>query len=257
MQPIRTALVTGASKGIGYAIALRLAREGFHVVATARHAPQLAELVSRIQTGGGAASYFAADLRDEPAAAALVEFAVNRTGRLDLLVSNAGATKRAEFDQLTDADFLDGFALKYFGAVRLTRAAWPQLTAHQGSIIYISGIGGKTPGRQFTIGGSVNAALLSFTKAIAETGLRDGVQINCICPGTIRTARFEQRLEADAQAAGTSKEIIATRFVTEQRIRRIGEPDDVAALVAFLTGPEGTLMHGALIDIDAGATKAL
>lgn len=115
-------------------------------------------------------------------------------------------------------------------------------------MLYISGIGGRTPGAQFAIGGSVNAALLSFTKAIAELGVRDGVQVNAINPGTIRTARFAARVQTPEQERG---------FVRESKITRIGEPDDIAALAAFIVGPEGRLLHGSLIDIDGGATKTI
>src|SRR5207245_3079724 len=95
-------------------------------------------------------------------------------GTIDILVNNAGATKRGEFERLSEEDWADGFALKFFGAVRLTRAAWPHLKQQSGSVINIAGVGGPTPGAQFAIGGSVNAALLSFTKALADVGVRDG-----------------------------------------------------------------------------------
>src|SRR6185369_3367644 len=113
----------------------------------------------------------------------------------------------------------DGFALKFFGAVRLTRAAWPHLKRQSGSVVNIAGIGGRTPGPQFTIGGSVNAAVLSFTKAIADLGIRDHVQVNAINPGAIRTERLARRLGGDEAV-----------FVRASNIRRVGEPDDIANL---------------------------
>ena len=91
------------------------------------------------------------------APARLVDFAVAQYGGLDIVVNNAGATKRGKFLELTDAEFADGFALKYFGAMRVSRAAWPHLKASRGSLLFISGAGGRTPGAEFTIGGSVNA----------------------------------------------------------------------------------------------------
>jgi 3-oxoacyl-[acyl-carrier protein] reductase len=252
---MKTAIVTGASKGIGRAIAVRLAREKMHVVLSARDQAQLGEAAGEARAAGGQASVIALDLREEDAAARLVEFAVRETGRIDLVVSNAGATKRGEFEALSDADFQDGFALKYFGAVRLTRAAWPHLKAAGGGIVYISGVGARTPGRQFSIGGSVNAALLAFTKSVAEMGIRDGVQVNAVNPGTIRTARFQQRLDSEARGGDVAS--VERQFVADQRIARIGEPADVAHLVAFIASAEGSLLHGSLIDIDSGATKAI
>jgi NAD(P)-dependent dehydrogenase (short-subunit alcohol dehydrogenase family) len=253
----KTAIVTGASKGIGRAIALRLAREGARIVLCARDGAALQQAVEEIEAAGGSASAIALDLRQPENPALLAEFTVARYGAIDIVVNNAGATKRGEFEALTDDDWADGFALKFFGSVRLTRAAWPHLKKSAGSVIFISGIGGRTPGRQFTIGGSVNAALLSFTKAMAEAGLRDGVQVNAVNPGTIRTARFEKRLEAFAEERKIAVSAAERQYVQEENISRVGEPADIAALVAFIAGPEGRFLHGSLIDIDGGATKTI
>jgi NAD(P)-dependent dehydrogenase (short-subunit alcohol dehydrogenase family) len=248
----KIAIVTGASRGIGRAIARRLADGGAEVVLVARDQALLAREVEEI---GGAS--IALDLRDKDAAAQVVHVAVTKFGRIDILVNNAGATKRGEFEDLTDEDFVDGFALKYFGAVRMTKAAWPYLREARGSVVNISGIGGRTPGRQFAIGGSVNAALLSFTKSIAELGLRDGVRVNLVNPGTIRTARFQSRLEAVAKEQNLDPKAAEDAYIREQRISRIGEPRDIAELVAFIVSDQGSFMHGSLVDMDGGATKSI
>jgi 3-oxoacyl-[acyl-carrier protein] reductase len=194
----------------------------------------------------------------EPGAAALVaQAAIDAYGSIHVLVNCAGATKRGEFEDLTDADWQDGFALKFFGAVRLTRAAWPHLRVQRGSVVHISGSGGRTPGAQFAVGGSVNAALLSFTKALAETGLRDGVQVNCVNPGPVRTARLEIRLAKIAAQRGVTREQALEIFLAEEKIARVAEPEEIAALVTFIVGPIGRSLHGSLIDIDGGATKTI
>jgi NAD(P)-dependent dehydrogenase (short-subunit alcohol dehydrogenase family) len=253
----KAAIVTGGSRGIGRAIALRLAQEGARVVLCARAGEALKSAVEEIETAGGLAAAIALDLRQPESSGLLADFAITKFGAIDIVVNNAGATKRGEFEALTDEDWADGFALKFFGAVRLTRAAWAHLKKSAGSLIFISGVGGRTPGRQFTIGGSVNAALLSFTKAMADAGLRDGVQVNAINPGTIRTGRFGKRLEAFAAERKIAVSEAEQHYVQEENISRIGEPADIAALVAFIVGPEGRLLHGSLIDIDGGATKTI
>jgi NAD(P)-dependent dehydrogenase (short-subunit alcohol dehydrogenase family) len=240
----KVAIVTGSSRGIGHAIAVRLAHEGAKVVLTGRDEKALASGKAQMP---GAAS-IALDLREPEAAIQLIEFAMETFGSIDVLVNNAGATKRGDFLELTDADFADGFGLKYFGAVRTTRAAWPHLKGSKGSVTFISGVGGRTPGAQFAIGGSVNAALLSLTKALAELGVKDGVQVNCVNPGTIRTARFSARLKSPNDEAA---------FVQNANITRVGEPEEIAALVAFVASAEGRLLHGSLIDMDGGATKTI
>jgi 3-oxoacyl-[acyl-carrier protein] reductase len=258
-QPLagKTAIVTGASRGIGRAISIRLAREGVRVVLSARDAAALNEVRSSIQTAGGEAHVLPLDLRQPEAPAHLAAFAMEQSGRIDIVVNNAGATRRGEFETLTDDDWIDGFALKFFGAVRLTRAAWPHLKQARGAVLFISGIGGRTPGAQFAVGGSVNAALLSLTKALADTGLRDGIRVNTINPGTIRTQRFQARLETLAREKGIDLAAAEAEFVRGGKVTRIGEPDDVAALAAFMLGPEGGLLHGAIIDLDASATKTV
>jgi 3-oxoacyl-[acyl-carrier protein] reductase len=258
-QPLagNTAIVTGASRGIGRAIALRLALEGAHVVLCARDALALDEVRGAILASGGRADVLPLDLRQPDAPAQLAAFTIAQTGRIDLVVNNAGATRRGDFEALTDADWTDGFALKFFGAVRLTRAAWPHLKQSRGAVLFISGVGGRTPGAQFTIGGSVNAALLSLTKALADLGRRDGIRVNTINPGTIRTQRFQTRLDALAREKGIDPAAAEAEFVRGAEITRIGEPEDVAALAAFVLGPEGSLLHGAIIDLDAGATKSV
>ncbi|MBI2686016.1 MAG: SDR family oxidoreductase [Acidobacteria bacterium] len=250
----RAAIVTGASRGIGRAIALRLARTGARVVLSARDEELLAEAADEIGEGAAVAPL---DLRLPESPAELVRLCMRRFGRVDIVVNNAGATKRGEFLDLTDADWEDGYALKLHGAVRLTRAAWPHLKSSGGSLINIAGTGGRTPGAQFTIGGSVNAALLSFTKAMADNGVRDGVQVNAINPGTVRTDRFTKRLAALAAEREIAADAAEEVFVREARVTRVGEPEDIAGLVAFITSPAGRFLHGALIDMDGGATKTL
>ena len=253
----KTAIVTGASRGIGRAIALHLAGQGAKVLLTARDVPLLDQAVKEIENAGGSAVRMVQDLREPTAAVAIVNEAMAAFGAIHILVNNAGATKRGEFMDLTDEEWQDGFALKFFGAVRLTRAAWPHLIQSQGTVVNIAGSGGRTPGAQFTIGGSVNAALLSFTKAMAETGLRDGVQVNAINPGPVRTARLETRLAGIANAHGVSRDEALKLFLAAEKIVRVAEPDEIGALVGFIAGPSGRSLHGSLIDIDGGVTKTI
>ncbi|MGA2880662.1 MAG: SDR family oxidoreductase [Bryobacteraceae bacterium] len=253
----KTAIVTGANRGIGKAIAVRLAAEGAQVVLCARDASLLELAVKEIESGSGRAAALPVDLREPDAAQRAVEFTLKTYGQLDIIVNNAGATKRGDFLELTDEDWADGFALKFFGAMRLTRAAWPQLKTQAGSVLNISGVGGRMPGPLFTIGGSVNAALLSFTKAMADIGIRDGVQVNAVNPGSIRTERYRRMLEATAKQQGTDVETAERKMIESARTTRVGEPEDIAALVAFIVSPEGRFLQGSLIDMDGGATKVI
>lgn len=250
---MKTAIVTGASRGIGRAIALKLGAEGMQVVLCARDRGLLESAAGEI----GDARAVALDLRLPESPAIVVEESVKAFAGIDILVNCAGATKRGEFEALTEEDWMDGYALKMFGAVRLTRAAWPHLKARSGSLVNIAGSGGRTPGAQFTIGGSVNAALLSFTKAMADVGLRDGVQVNAINPGPVRTARLENRLAKLASDKGIDAAEALNLFMQEEKIARVGEPEDIAAMVSFVLSDPGRLLHGSLIDMDGGLTKTM
>jgi 3-oxoacyl-[acyl-carrier protein] reductase len=251
----KVAIVTGASRGIGRAIALKLAGEGAEVMLAARNAELLKEAHAEIESKGGKAAWLSLDLRKPEAPALLVEKTIEVLGGIDIVVNNAGATKRGDFLTLSEDDWTDGFALKFFGAVRLVRAVWPILKRRKGSVVNIPGVGGRTPGAQFTIGGSVNAAMLSFTKAMADVGADDRVQVNAINPGAVRTARLVTRLRTLSKERGISE--AEALMVADAGITRIGEPDDVANLVAFIVSPQNRYLHGALIDLDGGTTKTM
>ena len=253
----KIAIVTGASRGIGRAIALRLAQDGATLVLASRTEGDLAKVASEIKSRGGNATCVAKDLRIPEAPAALVKSALDAHGAIDIVVNNAGATKRGDFFELTDADWSDGFALKLMAAVRLTRAAWPHLKARRGSLLNIIGAGGRTPGAEFTIGGSVNGACLSFTKAVADIGIRDGVQVNAINPGRIKTDRLKQMLADEAAQHGGDMTATLEAIVRQSNIVRLGEPEDVANLAAVMVSPQSRYMQGALIDLDGGQTKTI
>jgi 3-oxoacyl-[acyl-carrier protein] reductase len=238
-------------------MALKLAGEGATVMLAARNAELLKKARAEIESNGGKAAWLSLDLRKPEAPALLVQNTIEVLGGVDIVVNNAGATKRGDFLTLSEEDWMDGFALKFFGAVRLVRAAWSILKQRRGSVVNIAGVGGRTPGAQFTIGGSVNAAMLSFTKAMADVGVRDGVQVNAINPGAVRTARLVTRLQTLSKEKGISAAEAEALMVADSGITKIGEPGDVANLVAFMVSPQNRYLHGALIDLDGGTTKTI
>jgi 3-oxoacyl-[acyl-carrier protein] reductase len=253
----KVAVVTGASQGIGRAIALKLAEDGAVVMLAARNAELLKGVRAEIESKGGRAAWLSLDLRKPEAPALLVEKTIEMLGAIDIVVNNAGATKRGDFLTLSEEDWMEGFALKFFGAVRLLRVAWPALKERKGSVVNIAGGGGRTPGTQFTIGGSVNAAMLSFTKAMADMGVADGVQVNAINPGAVRTARLVTRLRTLSKERGISVAEAEAQMVADSGITKIGEPEDIANLVAYMVSPQNRYLHGALIDLDGRMTKVI
>jgi len=182
---------------------------------------------------------------------------IQHFGKIDLLVNNAGATKRGDFLSLIEQDWADGFALKFFGAVRLSRAAWPHLVASQGNIVNIAGVGGRTGSAEFTIGGSVNAAMLNLTKSLADRGLKEKVRVNAINPGYIQTDRLTVRIQRLAKEKAISEEQATKEMIEKMGIDRFGKPDEIAAMVAFLASPEANYCQGSIIDVDGGMTRTL
>ncbi len=249
------AVVTGASRGLGAAIADSLAAEGMDLLLVARDRAALdanaAALQSRYKVRVAVQE---ADLTSV-ASIHLVAQAASALSSVDILVNCAGATKRGDFFKLTDADWESGFALKFFGAVRLSRALWPKLKDAKGSIINIVGVGARMPGSDFTIGGSVNAAFLHFTKALAEIGTRDGVRVNAINPGYFHTDRLAHSLRSAAEQAGVSVEQASDVLLSKLGVPRFGRPEEVAHLVAFMASGQAAYLNGSAIEIDGGSRR--
>lgn len=249
----QAAIVTGASRGIGRAIAVSLAEAGARVIAVGRDVAALEDVVAAADEGQ--ILPHAVDLRDPEAAEAVVAAAQSAFGGLDILVNCAGATVRGDFLSLTDDAFLDGFSLKFHAAVRLCRLAWPALAARRGKIVNIGGIGAHTPSWEFTVGGPVNQALANFTKAIAEGGLRDGIRVNLIHPGHVETDRLTRRIDTLMSAQKLSLQEAKGQMLAEHGITRFGKPEEVAAVVRFLCSDEASYIHGVALDVDGGATQ--
>jgi 3-oxoacyl-[acyl-carrier protein] reductase len=196
-------------------------------------------------------------MRHADSAARVVDATLKKFGTLDILVNNAGATRRGDFLSLTDEDWEDGYALKFYGAMRLARASWKHLIQSRGCIINIIGIGGRTGSADFAIGGSVNAALMTLTKVLADRGVKDGVRVNAINPGSITTERLQTRIKTVAFEQNLSLEEAAIQMAKNSGIARFGNPQEIASAVAFLASPQAEYIQGAILDVDGGATRTL
>ncbi|HJS17529.1 MAG TPA: SDR family oxidoreductase [Anaerolineales bacterium] len=250
----KIAIVTGASRGIGKAIAETLSAEGMKVVLAARSRSELDALAQSLPTES---LVIAVDLREPESADRVIAETIGAFGKPDLLVNNAGATQRGDFLTLSDEAWRDGFGLKFYAAMRLARAAWSHLQVSGGTIINIIGVGGRTGSAEFTIGGAVNAALMNLTKSLADRGVRDGVRVNAINPGSIATDRLQTRLRKYAREKGIDFEEASQRMPREMKISRFGDPAEIARAVAFLASPQAAYIQGVILDVDGGATRTL
>ncbi|MEU0935875.1 SDR family oxidoreductase [Embleya sp. NPDC005971] len=255
----KTALVTGASRGIGLAIVTTLRDEGVRVLAAARTiTPELAA------TG---AHTMVVDLARADGPIRLAERAAAEFGRLDVLVNNVGGGDAADNDQtggflsFTDEQWLASFELNFLAAVRTTRATLPALIEARGAIVNISSLGARAPHHGPVPYTSTKAALTAFGKALAEEFGPQGVRVNTVSPGAVRTAMWEAPDGYGAQLAasmGLSHEqlLAALPGATGVLTGRFVEPAEVASTVAYLVSPLAGSVTGTDHLVDGGAHKA-
>ena len=254
----KIAVISGGSRGIGKAIAHQLAQDGCDCLLVARSAENLQEAARLIrQESGHRVEICPTDLRTLAGCEAVYTLVEQTFGRIDILVNCAGATQGGRFLEQADGVWEDGFALKFYGAVRLSRLFWPLLKQSHGTVINIIGGAARTPNPDFMIGGAVNAALANFSKALAGLGLRDDVNVNAIHPGMTLTERLDELYATRAELAGTSVEAAKAASIEQQGLRRMGTPEDVAALVSFLCSPAARHIQGTAIAVDGGVTAGL
>ncbi|HZP79536.1 MAG TPA: SDR family oxidoreductase [Pseudolabrys sp.] len=254
----KVVVVSGGSRGIGRGIAAAFAAEGARTVLAASSEANLQAAVAEIERSGGVRpDVCATDLRTPAGCAKVHEFVAQTHKRCDVLVNNAGATKAGPFLELGDELWQDGFALKFFGCVRLSRLFWPLLREAKGHVVNIIGGAARTPDAQFTIGGSVNAAMNNFTKSLSDLGKRDGVNVNAILPGLTETERVEQLFKQRAAASGKTVDAIRAEMVAKDGLQRLGRPDDIAALALFLCSEGARHIQGTAIAVDGGSTPGV
>lgn len=251
----RVALVVGASRGLGEAIARALAAEGCHLFLTARGAEALEATAADIRAQHGVeVETLAADATDTDTAARLVSAVEARFGRLDVLVGNAGGNRRKPFVETTDADWAEIAELNVFSHLRLARTAIPLLEAGDGgSILFIASIFGREAGGPgLSIYNTTKSALISAAKIMALELAPRGVRVNTLAPGSIRFpgGSWDKRVQADPEGM---------KAFVEQNIPlgRFGTAEEVGRVAAFMVSPAASLLVGTCLNADGGQSKSL
>ncbi len=251
------AIITGASQGMGRATALRLARDFSAIVLVARDKDNLEATATEEMSLGAEATASALDLRKPQSAKSIIEGTLERFGRIDALLNIAGAVPQIDLFQMTDAQWDDGMALKLNGARRLTIEAWDALKASNGSVVFMSGSAAFAPKPGYAAVAAINAAINALAKAFAEQGIKDGVQVNSVSPGAVMTGRRQSFFEKWAPAHNLTVEEAIKKFPEQAGITRLGKPEEVADLMAYLVSPAAKWMTGSSVRLDGGEIKGI
>ena len=252
-----TAIVTGASQGIGQATAIRLARDFSSVVLVARNREHLTETAKAVAAQGAEPLVIDIDLAEKAAARIVVQTTLSAFGRIDALLNIAGAVPQIDLFEMTDEQWDGGMALKLHGARRLTIEAWDALKQAGGSVVFTSGNSAIFPKAPYAAVGTINAAIAALAKAFSDRGISDRVQVNSVLPGPVMTGRRRSYLEHWAPLHGMTAAEAMDRFPREAGIARYGEPEEIAELMAFLVSPAARWMTGAMLRMDGGEVKSV
>ncbi|NIL96941.1 MAG: 3-oxoacyl-[acyl-carrier-protein] reductase [Planctomycetales bacterium] len=240
----KVALVTGASQGLGQAMAVRLAAAGAKVACIARNQDKLQETVAAVTDAGGTAEAFACDVTDGASVDKVVEAVVDKWQRLDVLINNAGVTRDTLVPRMSDEDWDTVLDTNLRGAFLMTRAATrPMMQQRYGRIINISSVSGLMGNPGQANYSASKAGLIGLTRTVARELAKRKITVNAVAPGFIETDM--------ARALG---ETILDEAKKRIPARRLGQPDEVADLVAFLASDAAGYITGATITIDGGMT---
>lgn len=243
-ESMRVAVVTGASRGIGRAIAERLARDGRHVVLVSRSAGPLNDLRARIEDAGGKASVRAVDVADSAALAKAIESVADEHGRLDILVNNAGITRDTLILRMSDEDWNEVIQTNLTAAFVATRAAArPMMKGRFGRIVNISSTSGVVGNPGQANYSAAKAGLIGLTRSVARELGSKGVTCNVIAPGFVET-----------DMTSNLSQQIRDGVLSMMAVKRLGTPDDIATAVAYATSDEAGFLTGQVICVDGGLT---
>jgi 3-oxoacyl-[acyl-carrier protein] reductase len=255
----RVALVTGASRGIGRAVALALAREGAQVAICARKTGDLDAAAARIREATGVQALgVPGDLSTLAGVEAAVAAARDRFGRIDILVNNAGAIRGGDFLAIPDQQWSQDWSLKLLGYIRMARAVFPLMQAQGGGrICNIVGAAARNPTPAYLTGGAANAALINFTKGLADLGAPSKILVTAVSPAATATERWNDMIHERATATGRTVDELQAEAARAYALGRIATPEDVADLVAFLVSARASFLTGVCVTVDGGATRGV
>jgi NAD(P)-dependent dehydrogenase (short-subunit alcohol dehydrogenase family) len=246
-------IVTGAGRGIGKAIAQASAEAGATVLLAARSAEELEKAAAEIRAKGKAAVAVPTDLVDKAASENLIKTAVDRFGRLDVLVNNAGTNHIANLVMTKEEDFRAVYELNVFAVFRLTKAALrPMIRAKSGRIINVSSVSAKVGAAYNSAYASSKAAVLGFTRSVAKETAQLGITVNAICPWHVDTELVREAMGKRAKMFGKSSDEYLEEIVGHSPQKRLIDASEVAGLALYLMSPEARGITGQSLNVCGG-----
>ena len=255
----KVAIVAAASSGLGKATALELAAEGARVAINARNDEQLQATARQIQsTTGAEVLAIAGDVTSEGLVRHLVSQTRTQFGRVDILVANAGGPPAGFFDHFDAQAYRDAVELNLISTINLCREAVPHMREHGwGRIVAITSIAAKQPVENLILSNTARAGVLGFMKSLSQQVADDGITANTLCPGFHLTERLKTLSLSIAKKEGIGVEEVYARWAESTPMKRIGDPGEFAAVVAFLCSQRASYLTGTVIQVDGGAYRAL
>ncbi len=255
----KVALVAASSRGLGRAVAEELGTEGASLVLCARGEEELARTADGIVEAAGVDVLARpTDLSDAESIAGLVDDALSKFGRVDILVNNAGGPPAGPFESHSADAWRDAVRLNLESALALTRGVLPGMKERRwGRIVNITSVATKEPVDGLILSNSVRAAVTGFAKTLANEVAEHRITVNNALPGYTRTARLEELAVKLAESRGVSEEAVEAEWRESIPMRRLGEPREFAALVAFLCSERASYITGTSIAVDGGKIRAI
>jgi 3-oxoacyl-[acyl-carrier protein] reductase len=255
----KVAIVGGASKGLGRACAQALAEEGVKVVLCSRSQPDIEKAAGEIRASTGSETLaFAGDLDRHETICALVAAAVKRFGRLDILVNNSGGPPLAYAHNASEEQWATAVQRSLLFFARMSRESLPHLKRNgAGRIINILAGTVYQPIPNLALSGATRMGVVAFAKSLADEVGRDGILVNNVCPGSIQTERMLSNVTARAKEKGMSLDDALAERASETAVGRIGDPKELAHLVAFLASTKSSYITGTTIRVDGGLVRSV